>query len=44
MKHGPILIVLLFFALPALGKKEQINVRILDQKESDREFIVSYPG
>jgi hypothetical protein len=44
MRHSLILIILLSFAFSTLGKKDQIKVRILDQKESDGEFVVSYPG
>lgn len=39
-----ILATVLILALPALGKNEKVQVRILDQKESSQEFVVSYPG
>src|SRR6476660_10541692 len=39
-----VLVCLLTAALLAQSKKEQIKVHILDQKESEAEFAISYPG
>jgi hypothetical protein len=44
MRCSLILVISLIFSLPTQCKKEQVKVRMLDQKESDGEYAVSYPG
>lgn len=44
MKKPMLIVVALLLALPVEGKKLKVPVRVVEQRESGREFVVSYPG
>ncbi|HEX2713333.1 MAG TPA: hypothetical protein VHM88_14130 [Candidatus Acidoferrales bacterium] len=44
MKKSILIVVALLLALPVGAKKLKVPVRIVEQRESGQEFVISYPG